>query len=212
MTSLTILPIEEAARLPGALCERLFPKRMKHASQFRQRDDALRCIAAGALTTLVLGAKEEELVCNPWGKPLWTHGGLCFSLSHSGDYALLATDETEVGVDIEKNSSVTKGIAERAFTENEIAWMNEECETRFFSLWTMKESVMKLDGRGFSLAPQSFSVLPLLYGGSLSLESGTIYGCSVPFRDCTLSVCALHPIDLPPIRVLSAQDLIKNAI
>ncbi len=211
MTELTILPIAEAARLPKELCETLFPERMQRAALFRRQEDRLRCIAAGALTALVLGAKEPELSVNPWGKPLWTAGSRCFSLSHSGDYALLAADETAVGADLEQNGPVKPRTAARVFTDAELAWLERQDETGFFMLWTLKESVMKLDGRGLSLSPRQFSVLPLLSGGAISMECGEIYGYTRQFRDCTLSVCALHPPDAPPIRLLTAEELLERS-
>jgi len=210
MTRLTILPIGEAARLPRGLCEGLFPERMKRAMAFRQQEDTLRCMAAGALTALVLGAKESELSYNPWGKPCWECGDLCFSLSHSGDYALLATDETEVGTDIEKNAPVEEAVAARVFTGEELAWMGES-EARFYALWTMKESVMKLDGRGFSLPPESFSALPLLTGGTIETVFGTAYGKTATLDTCVLSVCTLHPAQDTPVRVLTAEALLETA-
>ena len=87
MTELSILPISEAALLPEALCEELFPLRMKRARQYRLREDALRSVAAGALLALVLGAKETDLRRDAHGKPLWTRGERFFSLSRQSGTA-----------------------------------------------------------------------------------------------------------------------------
>lgn len=207
MVRLFLLPIWETAKLPPELCGRLFPKRMERSERFRQRDDALRCIGAGALTALVLGVKEEEIILNRWGKPFAGKTGVYFSLSHSGDYTLLASDDGEVGVDIEKNGAVSQGVARRAFAPDELRWMDEAPEERFYRLWTMKESVIKLDGRGFSLPPESFSVMGLINGGPMLTDQGEIFGHTELFHDCTLSVCALHPIERAPVRVFTAAEL-----
>jgi len=207
MLKLCILPITEAEKIPAELCERLFPRRMARARRFRRREDALRCIGAGALTALVLDAKEKDISCNAWGKPYLRGHGPCFNLSHSGDYVLMAVDDRNVGADIEKNGCVNYSAAARVFTAEELKWMDEAPERRFYALWTMKESVMKLDGRGFQLASERISVLPILNGGTILTDSGAVYGITQQFRDCTLSVCALHPITETDLRVFTAEEL-----
>lgn len=82
--------------------------------------------------------------------------------------------------------------------------------SRFYTLWTLKESVMKLDGRGFSLPPESFDVLPLLGGGALMADCGTIYGHTQILGDCALSVTCLHPLrDVPVTAVTAAMALAR---
>ncbi len=209
MLNLYLLSLSEAEKLPETLCERYFPERMKRARRFLKKEDYLRCVAAGALTAFVLGAEEREIARNEWGKPFLPGKKVFFSLSHSGDYALLAADDTEVGADLEKNAGFLPKVAERVFTPEELEWMNGSPEIRFYQLWTMKESVMKLDGRGFSLAPNSFSVLPLLKGDSILSGAGELCGHTETFRDCTLSVCALHPIGEPVPWEMTAEELLK---
>jgi phosphopantetheinyl transferase len=96
------------------------------------------------------------------GKPGLKNGGFCFNLSHSGEYAVLATAGGEVGVDIEKAVPVSGTVAARCFTAAERDWMRRQGrDDAFFTVWTAKESVMKGFGAGFSLAPETFTVLPI---------------------------------------------------
>ena len=210
MTGLYLLPITEAEKLPEGFAARYFPKRAERAERYLRHEDLLRSYAAGALCACVLNVEEEAIAFGPKGKPYLKNGGFSFSLSHSGDYALLAADDTDIGADIEKLEPLERRerIAGRVFTEEERLWMTESPETRFYMLWTMKERVMKLDGRGFSLPPESFSALPLLEGGSIETVHGTAYGKTVLLPGCALSVCALHPVNQAPIRILTLKELL----
>jgi len=203
-----IMSVFEAALIPEKLCEKLFPKRMERARQFRKRDDFLRSIAAGALESHVLGVDEREIHFNDWGKPCVN--GRFFSVSHSGSFTMLAVNDCEIGVDIEKKETVRDGVARRVFTPEEIAWMNEDPEKRFFILWTLKESVCKLDGRGFSLAPESFSVFPITQGKSITIGGKELFGCSGEYEDCIFSLCSEKKIETVEPVIITAEDILTG--
>ena len=175
------------------MCERLFPKRMDRARKFRFREDFLRCVGAGFLLERA-NIHEADILYNEYGKPYAETEGVFFSLSHSGNYALLTADGVSVGCDIEKNAPYSRGVAERVFTAGELAWMNESPDSRFYELWTLKESVIKLDGRGLQVDLRSFSVLPLTGGKPIVWENGLIYGGSTRLDGCTVSVCSERPV------------------
>ena len=190
---LYIISIEEAAKIPAEYCERYFPKRMERAKKFRRREDLLRCVGAGFLLEYA-GIREAEILYSEYGRPYVEKENVFFSLSHSGDFALLAFDSLDAGCDIEKNDALHEGVAQRVFTDSELEWMNESPEKRFYELWTLKESVIKLDGRGLGMDMRSFSVLPLTDGKPILSENGLIYGKSTQYGDCTVSVCSKKPI------------------
>ncbi len=73
--------------------------------------------------------------------------GICLSLSHSGDFLLLALSEHEVGCDIEEPRRAPWRVAARCFTPVERDWVKGD-DDRFFRVWTMKESAAKLTGKG----------------------------------------------------------------
>ena len=59
-------------------------------------------LASGLLYRFALGNNYEELMSfNEHGKPI-AKNGVCFNVSHSGDYAALYVGENECGIDIEK--------------------------------------------------------------------------------------------------------------
>jgi 4'-phosphopantetheinyl transferase len=77
--------------------------------------------------------------------------GLCFNLSHSGDWILMAVSNAEIGVDTEFVNSYFRytEVLEDNFNTAEIAFINQTSSIeRFFLLWTRKESLIKATGKG----------------------------------------------------------------
>lgn len=115
-----------------------------------------------------LGVDPRGLVFveNAWGKPrLARHPTLHFSLSHSGDYAVLAASEAlEVGADIERVRELDHlDLARRYFHPGEVVAIEGAGEAdaqrlAFFRLWTLKEAVVKALGRGLSIPLDSFEL------------------------------------------------------
>ena len=80
-----------------------------------------------------------------------------FNISHSGDYAICAVSDTEVGCDIEKTGDLNMSLAERFFTPEEKSIVRSSED--FFKIWVKKESVIKCTGEGMSRGLDTFSVL-----------------------------------------------------
>lgn len=97
------------------------------------------------------------------GKPyLKDYPQLYFNLSHSGEYVCCALSDTPVGVDVQKMTDVREGIAERFFTHQENLMLNASCGSKkdelFFRMWSIKESYMKLTGKGMGQGLDSFEI------------------------------------------------------
>lgn len=91
------------------------------------------------------------------GKPYFSnYPQFHFSISHSGDYAVCAVSEKEVGVDIQEIRPVKTDIAKRFFTEDEKAWIAQDAR-HFFRIWSAKESYVKLTGRGMAEGLTTFT-------------------------------------------------------
>ncbi|MBR4182922.1 MAG: 4'-phosphopantetheinyl transferase superfamily protein [Lachnospiraceae bacterium] len=92
------------------------------------------------------------------GKPFLSGmSDLHFNISHSGDYAICAVSDTEVGCDIEKTGELNMNLAERFFTPEEKSIIRSSDD--FFKIWVKKESVIKCTGEGMSRGLDTFSVL-----------------------------------------------------
>ena len=85
-----------------------------------------------------------EVAFEGYGKPVFTDSPLHFSLSHSGKFAAVLLSDAPCGVDVElAREPVEERLARRVLTERERA-----AGLDFYDVWTRKECVGKLDGRG----------------------------------------------------------------
>ena len=133
---------------------------------------------------------ELVLEKNENGKPwIKDHPEFYFNISHAGDYVVFAYGGVPLGVDIEQiREKDNLRVARRCFTEREYAYISGQkevvsqepadshgglaeksgfkpddslCAERFFYLWTMKESYLKLTGDGISVPLNSFEIDPV---------------------------------------------------
>lgn len=148
---------------------RLSPYRQQKIAILRHQMDKNRSLAAGllldhALESFGLQERSVEYEIGEWGKPaLKYHPEICFSLSHSGDYAICTIGDKPMGNDIEHVRNGRLQVADRFFAKEELLWLyeakeGEEQRERMFRLWTMKESFVKAIGRGMSLPLQDFAI------------------------------------------------------
>ena len=106
------------------------------------------------------GCSEKELRIgrSEHGKPFLYDCKMEFNISHGGDFVVCAVAEQPVGVDVEPVRDIDLGIARRFFhpSECELIMGSEDSRSRFFDLWTLKESYVKWLGKGLSQPLNSF--------------------------------------------------------
>ena len=120
--------------------------------------------------------------------------GIYFNLSHSGEMVLCAISDSPVGCDIERVTDAPMEVAEGYFSKKERRYIAdarsaEEINRRFFRLWTIKESYMKMTGEGMSLSPERIEVN---IGGISVARDGELQACEVINRavdDYEISLC-----------------------
>lgn len=100
-----------------------------------------------------------DIAANENGKPYLTAvPAVHFSLSHSAAWAVCAVSDHPVGVDIQQCRSFKPNIADRFFHPDEVRYLSSlspaERENAFYTLWALKESYVKADGRGLRLLRQ----------------------------------------------------------
>lgn len=136
------------------------------ADRFVFETDRIRYIASHGELRLKLAAycamRPETLMfgLGSHGKPFLLEPSLPiqFNVSHSGSRAaLVVTLNTRCGIDIEKVRPEVSGqaIAERFFCVRENNWLQslpgDQRIQGFFRLWSVKESILKADGKGLSI-------------------------------------------------------------
>ncbi len=126
------------------------------------------------------------------GKPFFTHHrDICFNISHSGTYWVAAFSDMSIGVDIQYHGRHDeKSIAKRFFHESEIQYLLKHGDRSFYTIWSHKESYLKMTGRGITVPLSSFTVVD---GGEIRRTIGRAEFRTIPFHtDYSLTVCGLH--------------------
>lgn len=128
----------------------------------------------------------EQVQRGVHGKPVWTaHKNICFNVSNTAGLVACALSYQEVGVDTERVRAVRLPIVKRCCQDSEISYimrqsqnifiepegkkdrkeylkleLNISQQQRFFQLWTLKESYIKMTGEGmfFPMREVSFTI------------------------------------------------------
>ena len=154
--------------LAGKVYERLDDVRRKKADLCRKPEARAASLAVGFLARYSLedaGYADFRILYEPGGRPMVETDGppVFLSLSHSGDYAVCAVSQRPVGVDLQKRQSVKAGVLRLFYSERqaglfrkrygigESGIMEGEALDRFLREWTVKESYMKMTGKGMKM-------------------------------------------------------------
>lgn len=121
-------------------------------------------------------------------------GKLHFNLSHSVDMALCVVSDVPVGCDIEKVKKAPNEVAEHTFTANERKYLaagcdEAECNHRFFKVWTIKESYLKMTGEGIQLP---LTRVEIDFDTMSILRDGQVQPCAVQnfsLGEYEISIC-----------------------
>lgn len=137
--------------------------------KYQKEKDRLRVLCGKLLLQKALRElKQEDLLStiqvDEYKRP-FVSKNIDFNISHSGDVVVLAISWEKdiygnIGIDIEKKREVEYDEFKRVFTPYELESIRtaQNPIDQFFEYWTMKEAVMKADGRGFHLSPSTFSI------------------------------------------------------
>lgn len=119
------------------------------------RHDKGRYLLLHAIAYTGVPTKQCSIGITILGKPyLIDYPDFHFSLSYSGILVICAADTSEIGADIEqiRNINITDYREYLSTTEyyQLVALPAAEQQLRFFLLWTLKESYLKMTGAGLS--------------------------------------------------------------
>jgi 4'-phosphopantetheinyl transferase len=128
----------------------------ERAARLKRPGAGDRWTVARASLRILLGAhtgllpEEVELEIAPHGKPELSSSRLCFNLTHSGDLALVALADREVGIDVERPGR-NRAAVQRTLSDGERASGDD-----LLQIWCRKEALAKAMGGGLQWAPQDF--------------------------------------------------------
>jgi len=158
----------------------LSPTEQAKAARFHQAQHALRYSRARWALRHILGQLTAQaphdlaLGEGPHGKPsLPQHPALSFNVSHSQQWALIATSERgAVGVDIEhiRPLAELEGLMQQVLTPAEAQHLRSGCpadpSATFLRTWTRKEACLKAIGVGLNAEPHTLDLLPGTLNGT----------------------------------------------
>lgn len=146
------------------------------------------------------GIENAVFAIGEYGKPyLPDHPEVHFNLSHSGTFAVCTVSDTECGVDIEQISKPHEimAVANRFFSTKELAamLMSPNQNEAFCRLWTLRESYVKMRGKGFEIGLSTLKcdfhrgVCSILENGLVQKDAFFHEWKTIP--DYRVSVCTL---------------------
>lgn len=109
------------------------------------------------------GIKDIKLHFGEYGKPFLDIHGIYFSISHCKRGCVCVVSDKEIGADIQEIRPFSQQLAERVCCENELQRLEKTCDkaAEFAKIWAMKESFVKMNGRGigYSLKKADTTIL-----------------------------------------------------
>lgn len=113
---------------------------------------------------------EQDIAQEAGGKPFYKKNPKCyFNISHCRDYVAVAVATSPVGIDVESDREVSASLLKRVLSEEERDFvigkdtmsgrkLSREQAKRFLSVWTKKESIVKMTGKGIACDLSKLSV------------------------------------------------------
>lgn len=138
--------------------ENVSEQRRDYALRFKFQQDQKLALSVYLLLKQGLN-KEYGILDNPIfefeesGKPfIPSYPDVFFSMSHSKTVALCAISDRPIGADIEIVRTVSPDLMKYTMNDDELSFImnHNEPDLAFFYLWTQKEALLKLSGRGIT--------------------------------------------------------------
>lgn len=159
-----------------------------------------------------------DFATGEFGKPfLSDYPSVHFNLSHSGSWVVCALDQHPIGIDVERIAPVDLEISNRFFSTAEQRQIIKKSPRHrldeFINLWTLKESYLKMTGKGISQPMNDFSVLRSdsgelkIYKDNRPVE-GIFLALSDQFKQHKIAICAHTQPTLESVEVILMEQLL----
>lgn len=114
-------------------------------------------VRKGASEYMASDADNLEIMVAEKGKPYFTDGKIQFSLSHSESLWACVYGPDQCGLDVQfKKKTDFRRISMRHFSREENLYIEKEGIEGFYRIWTRREALGKLTGKGFFDSMPSF--------------------------------------------------------
>lgn len=154
----------------------------KHKEENVKQSVAAYLLLGGLLKDSGYSLKDIRFFDN--GKP-YIENGPNISVSHTGDFVCAAVSDMKVGIDAELIGEIRESVINKFFNQNEIDYITaENSNERFYTLWTVKEALSKVSGRGVG---EIRSINLEISDGVISYENFNIV--TEIRENCVISVC-----------------------
>lgn len=213
MTEIFYMDISDfTPRIYSEVLSLLPEERRKKAEGYAFKQDKYLSAAAGyalyvALNERGINYSSAKRMTGENGKPYIEGGKTYFNLSHSGNIALCAVSDNEVGADVQEIKPLKRDISARVLTDNEAAALralSENEKTDFlFKIWTEKESVMKFFGLGFALP---FKDIDLSDGVKVRGKETELFLKEYPLAGYKICVCSALNSFAEKLKELRIED------
>lgn len=137
------------------LYKNLPQERQKRINRYRLIQDKNAAVVSWAMAQYLLkkefGLVNWSVTYNAYGKPLLKdYPDIYFNISHCKNGCLCAVSDQPIGVDIQDITKFHWSIAEHAccFEELKVLESVEDPAQSFTTMWTIKESILKMTGYG----------------------------------------------------------------
>ncbi|SMC21813.1 4'-phosphopantetheinyl transferase [Clostridium acidisoli DSM 12555] len=189
--------------------------------RYRFLDDRKRGVVSDLLIRYIINRKLNYKIkdiifkYNNFGKPyLFGSSEFQYNISHSGKYVVCATSNKAIGVDIENIKPIDMSIIKHVFTKNEYNdFENAEKKTEtFYSIWTLKESFVKLIGSGLNIPLNSFCIDGIFNTNTYcKYKDETFYFKQYNIDpDYKLSICYKEKILQDEIKIFKFKNFLKE--
>ena len=128
-----------------------------------------------------------------YGKPYYDNN-FYYNISHSKNFLCIATDENEIGIDIEESRSVNSNLSKRILAKDE-----DVIDEDILNNWVIKEAYSKYLGLGLNVDFRDISTSDIMGHENVTNLSTNDYVCFVVSK---------KPSDIK-VTCLKEEDLVK---
>ncbi|MEK4759864.1 4'-phosphopantetheinyl transferase superfamily protein [Viridibacillus sp. FSL E2-0187] len=198
---------------------------LSKAKKFNNFKDTVRTVVGELLIRYLLDKHYDlngltaTILRNHYGKPYLEDESINFhfNISHSGGWVVCIIDNKPVGIDIEMTCEIDVKSIVSLFHPFEINKINEALDTLdyFYNVWTVKESVLKLTGKGLSIPLKSYYVDFLEDGPLINCEGSFPYDSNLHVKMYyftelyKLSICSLNKNFPSSVLKINVQDILN---